>query len=210
MWHDRKISAGLEWENEIDTYLQKAHIILLLISPDFLASQYCFSIEMKQAIERHERGEARVIPIILRPVYWQGAPFGKLEVLPTDAKPVTGAYWHNQDEAFFSVAEGIRKVVEEMVKKRSAAPNPTTKSDEKVSLSQTERFKFKSMNFLLTTARHESCLTQAQLAQKLDVPALSISRWESGRTIPSPYYRKKLCELYGKTPEELGWDFNNS
>ena len=113
-WHDRKISAGQEWANEIDERLNTADIILLLISPDFLASEYCYGIEMEHALERHERGEARVIPVILRKVYWQGASFGKLQALPTDARPVMSSSWHNQDEAFFNVAEGIRKVVEEI------------------------------------------------------------------------------------------------
>ncbi|MFL5628042.1 MAG: toll/interleukin-1 receptor domain-containing protein [Ktedonobacteraceae bacterium] len=111
-WHDRKIDAGQEWANEINEHLNAADIILLLVSPDFLASNYCYSIEMKRALERHERGEARVIPVIIRPVYWQGAPIGKLQALPKDAKPVTS--WNNQDEAFFNVAEGIRKIVEEI------------------------------------------------------------------------------------------------
>src|SRR5260370_30315226 len=77
-WHDRDISAGTDWEQEIDSHLNTAQVILLLISPDFMASDYCFSIEMKQALERHEAGEARVIPIILKPVDWSGAPFSRL------------------------------------------------------------------------------------------------------------------------------------
>jgi predicted phosphodiesterase len=116
-WHDRKIGAGKEWENKIEEHLNTADIILLLISPDFLASDYCYSNEMNRALERHERGEANVIPIILRRVYWQGAQFGKLQALPTDGKPVTGPSWHNQDEAFFNVVEGIRKAVEEIRKR---------------------------------------------------------------------------------------------
>src|SRR6266567_4739155 len=108
VWHDREISAGTEWEREIDKHLNSAQIILLMVSPDFMDSDYCYSIEMKRAMERHERGEARVIPVILRPVYWQGAPFGKLQALPTDAKPITS--WANKDEALFDVAEGIRLV----------------------------------------------------------------------------------------------------
>lgn len=75
---------------------------------------------MKQAMERHERGESRVIPIILRPVYWQKAPFGKLQALPTDARPVTSSKWHTQDEAFFDVAEGIRVAIEELIAKDEA------------------------------------------------------------------------------------------
>src|SRR5450755_1303817 len=78
-WYDRKILAGQEWSDEIDKHINSADIILLLISPDFMASSYCYSVEVKQAIERHERGEAYVIPVILRPVYWQRAPFGKLQ-----------------------------------------------------------------------------------------------------------------------------------
>src|SRR5216684_9393103 len=79
VWHDRDISAGTEWEREINQRLNEAEIILLLVSPDFMDSDYCYGIEMKRAIERHQRGEALVIPVILRPVYWQGAPFGKLQ-----------------------------------------------------------------------------------------------------------------------------------
>ncbi len=111
-WHDRKIVPGQEWADEINEHLNTADIILLLVSPDFLASDYCYGIEMKRALERHEAGNAKVIPIILRKVHWQGALFGKLQALPTDAKPVTSRGWHNQDEAFFNVAEGIRKIVE--------------------------------------------------------------------------------------------------
>ena len=65
-------------------------------------------------MERHARGEARVIPIILRRVYWQGAPFGKLQALPMDGKAITSAFWHNLDEAFYDAAKGIRKVIDEL------------------------------------------------------------------------------------------------
>src|SRR5437660_9443715 len=81
-WYDRDISAGKEWEQEIDTHLTTSHIILLLISPDFVASDYCYGIEMKCALERHEARNARVIPILLKSVDWQGTPFRKLQVLP--------------------------------------------------------------------------------------------------------------------------------
>src|SRR5712692_10537591 len=72
LWYDRKISAGTEWEPEIDIHLKQAQIVLLLISPDFMDSDYCYGIEMQKAIERPQRGEARVIPILLRHVYWRG------------------------------------------------------------------------------------------------------------------------------------------
>ncbi|SRR6266702_1460580 len=113
-WHDVDISPGVEWEKEINKHLNTAKIILLLVSPDFMVSEYCYSKEMLRAMERHDQGEARVVPISLRPTHWKGAPFGKLQALPTDAKPVTDPTWHNLDIALFNVAEGIRKVVEEI------------------------------------------------------------------------------------------------
>ena len=112
MWHDANISPGAEWEKEIDKHLNTAQIILLLVSPDFMASEYCYSKEMMRAMERHERGEARVIPILLRPVDWKGAPFGKLQVLPTDAQPITK--WQNRDDAFLDIATEIKKVAEDL------------------------------------------------------------------------------------------------
>jgi hypothetical protein len=113
VWYDHEISAGTEWKQAIDTHISTANVILLVVSPDFLNSDYCYSIEMKQAIERHKRGEARVIPVILRPVYYAKTPFAKLQPLPANGKPVTGPGWYNLDEAFFDVIEGIRKVIEQ-------------------------------------------------------------------------------------------------
>jgi hypothetical protein len=88
-WNDEEITAGRDWEKEVNIHLNTAQIILLLISSDFLDSDYCYSVEMKRALERHEAGEALVIPIILRPVHWADAPFGKLQALPKHGRPVT-------------------------------------------------------------------------------------------------------------------------
>jgi hypothetical protein len=112
-WYDRDISGGTVWKQQIDSHLDTARIILLLVSPDFITSDYCYDIEMKRALERHKVGEARVIPVILRPTdNWHSAPFGRLQALPRDAKPINK--WSNRDEAFADVARGIRKVVEEL------------------------------------------------------------------------------------------------
>ena len=108
-WHDRKITAGSEWAGQIDQHLEQAKIILLLISADFLASDYCYDIELNLAMERHRQREAVVIPVILRPVDWQGTDFRGLQALPQNAKPVT--IWNNQDEAFADISKGIREVV---------------------------------------------------------------------------------------------------
>ncbi len=103
IWADTDIGAGVEWERELEKHLNTSQIILLLISSDFMNSDYCYSTEMKRAMERHEQGEARVIPIFLRPTDWKGAPFVKLQALPTDAKPVTDPYWVTQDRAFIKI-----------------------------------------------------------------------------------------------------------
>ncbi|HEY1348002.1 MAG TPA: FxSxx-COOH system tetratricopeptide repeat protein [Ktedonobacteraceae bacterium] len=113
-WHDRMIAAGIEAEKEIDDHLQTADIILLLISASFLASDYCYSREMQRALDRHRRGHARVIPLILRPVDWTDAPFSHLQVLPTGGMPVDGPAWRNHDEAFANISEGIRRVIKEL------------------------------------------------------------------------------------------------
>jgi tetratricopeptide (TPR) repeat protein len=123
VWLDRKIGEGGEWKKEIDEQLESADVILLLISPDFIASDYCYDIEMKRAMDRHDAGEAVVIPVFLRPVIWKGAPFGKLNALPTDARPVTS--WPDRDEAFVIVSEGIQRAVETLYVKRQANQSTT-------------------------------------------------------------------------------------
>jgi TIR domain len=110
-WSDYEISPGTDWEKEIDTQLNTADIILLLVSPDFMASDYCYGIEMQRAIERHERGEAKVIPVILRPIGWQDTPLGKLQALPRNGKPIVDRNWHKRDYALHDVEEGLKTVI---------------------------------------------------------------------------------------------------
>ena len=119
-WHDRHILPGADWSQDIDEHLERASLILLLISADFLASDYCYGIEMQRALERHKANEARVIPILLRPVDWDKAPFAHLQALPTGAKPVST--WRNRDAAFTDVAAGIRRVIDEIPSLVASAP----------------------------------------------------------------------------------------
>ncbi|WP_437311456.1 TIR domain-containing protein [Sorangium sp. So ce388] len=109
-WHDRRIGAGDEWASQIDTNLDEAEVILLLVSADFLASDYCFDKEMKRALARHDAGQARVIPVVLRKADWRSAPFARLLALPKDGRPVT--LWQDRDEAWTDVALGIRRAIE--------------------------------------------------------------------------------------------------
>jgi len=114
-WQDRAIEAGTEWDAEIKARLESAGLILLLITPRFIASEYCFDKEMQRSMERHAAGTARVIPIIMKPCDWQDTAFSKLQVLPKDAKPVTS--WNDPDEALLDVVKGIRRAVDSLTRK---------------------------------------------------------------------------------------------
>ena len=122
-WHDRKLVAGQEWEDTINEHLESAKVILLLISPDFFASDYAYGKELRRALERHETGEAVVIPILVRPTLYKGEQFSKLQMLPENAKAVTA--WSNRDAAWVSVVAGINAAIEKLRdRKRSLAPSP--------------------------------------------------------------------------------------
>jgi hypothetical protein len=108
-WHDRRITAGQEWRAEIQSEFERADVILLLFSPDFIFSQYCYDVEATRALVRHSKGECVVIPIIIRPCEWLETPFGELQALPRDGRPVSK--WADPDEAFLDVARGIRALV---------------------------------------------------------------------------------------------------
>ena len=111
-WHDRRIGAGEEIDKAISDNLTAADIILLLISPDFINSDYCYDREMTAAMERHERGEAIVIPVILRACQWHGAPFGKLNATPPDGRPITQAV--DRDQAFLEVANAVQAAAKKL------------------------------------------------------------------------------------------------
>ncbi len=111
-WHDFMITPGEEWEKVIDTQLNEADIIVLLVSPHFIASDYCYGKEMVRALERHDKGEARVIPVLARPADWTRAPFSKIQLLPSNSHAITR--WPERDSAFEDVAHGIRAIVEKL------------------------------------------------------------------------------------------------
>ena len=108
-WYDGDIVPGTQWQSQIIEHLNRADVILLLISADFMASDFCYSVQLEQAIARHNAHQAHVIPILLRPTDWQGAPFAELKMLPTDAKAVTK--WPSHDDAFEDVVQGIRQAI---------------------------------------------------------------------------------------------------
>src|SRR6266700_628198 len=111
-WHERNIGLGREWSREIDPDLDTAQIILLLVSPDFVHSEYCYSLEMKHALQKHAARQARVIPIMLRPIIdWEDTPFTGIPTLPTYGTPVTT--WPDRQEALLNVVKGIEAAARE-------------------------------------------------------------------------------------------------
>jgi len=115
-WHDRKIIPGEEWDKKIKDELENAQIILLLVSVDFLSSNYCYDIEIKRAVERHDKGEAVLIPIMLRKCDWNETSFSKIQALPKNAKPVKN--FEDEDEAFYSIVEGIKSSIAQLKKRK--------------------------------------------------------------------------------------------
>lgn len=118
-WHDRRIGAGKWVDHEISEHLELADIILLLVSPYFIASDYCYDVEMNRAIERHKHGKACIIPVILHPCDWQHLPFGKLMATPTDGKPLSK--FSNLHDGFLEITTAVRKAAEEMQGESSTA-----------------------------------------------------------------------------------------
>lgn len=120
VWHDRRIGAGEEFAAEIDQHIETDDIILLLVSADFIASDYCYEIEMKRALERHDAGDAIVIPVILRACEWKETQFGKLNASPPDGKPIT--QFADRDQAFLEVARAVRAATSRLAKAKPAQP----------------------------------------------------------------------------------------
>lgn len=120
-WNDRNILPGEIWTDQVDENIETADIIVFLISADFLASGYCDGAEVRRAIQRHEEGGARVVPVILRSTNWASSPFGQLPVLPKDGQPIT--LWSDRDSAWNNVSNGIEALANSL--RRPAGPDPT-------------------------------------------------------------------------------------
>ncbi len=170
-WHDREIGAGKEWNGEINEHLNSADVILLLISSDFLASAYCYDVEMKRAMERHEAGDARVVPVILRACDWTGAPFSRLQAFPKDALPVKK--WVDRDEAFLDVAEGIRKAVEELVVDSPAEEHPQERTSYMVKPAIGSQYLYLAP-YLCDRSEQETCLEETLNEHRSHRPFVAI------------------------------------
>ena len=119
VWNDRGIDPGDEWDAEIRGAVREADVILLLVSAAFLASDYIHTVELAEALSRHERGEAVVVPVVLKPCHWQVAAFAKLQALPRNALPVS--QWPDEDEALAAIAEALYQTVARVQARKRAA-----------------------------------------------------------------------------------------
>jgi tetratricopeptide (TPR) repeat protein len=164
-WYDRQILPGMEWKIEIEKQLTSARIIVLLISADFFYSDYCYSTEMKRALQRHELGEAWVLPVILRSVDWKEAPFAHLQCLPHNGRPITT--WSNRDEAFLSVAQGIRDVVNRLRTDPPLVKEQSKREQSEEALNTKERW-LEEGNNLYNAGNHEGALAAYDRALLLD------------------------------------------
>ena len=113
VWNDRELIAGQEWDAAIMAELAAADVILLLVSVDFNASDFIWDKELASAMQRHEAGSARVVPIILRRCQWSSMPYAKLQALPRNGAPVMD--YDNRDDAFTEVAVELEKLVDQLL-----------------------------------------------------------------------------------------------
>jgi len=113
-WHDRMIPPGSKWKSQIDKRINRAKVILLFMSPHFIESKYCYEVEGQIALERHQSKDAIVVPVILRPCAWEASPFGNLQALPKNAKPIST--WPNIDEVTLAVAKSVMELIGESKK----------------------------------------------------------------------------------------------
>ncbi len=114
VWYDGEIDAGQDWEAAIKNALHNANIILLLISADFLNSDYAYEVEMEKALAMHEQGKAEVIPVILRNCPWKRTPFAKFQALPKDGVPASSRKWLDVDEPYHQIADGVGEIADRL------------------------------------------------------------------------------------------------
>ncbi|MBQ7795462.1 MAG: toll/interleukin-1 receptor domain-containing protein [Lachnospiraceae bacterium] len=109
-WNDSELLVGTMIDDEINKHLEHDDIIILLVSADFINSDYCYGIEMEKAIERCKKGECKIVPVILRPCLWKETPLKKLLCLPRDGKAIS--MYENEDSAYLEVVTALNKIIE--------------------------------------------------------------------------------------------------
>ncbi len=164
IWYDGKIDPGTVWEEAIKTNLNKADIVLLLISADALASEFFYDKEMKIALERHEKKETVVIPVILRSCPWEHTPLSALQTLPQDGKPVTK--WVDEADAYTDVFKGINRTIERIRNKRNLAFTKILKTQRDKELAEEKRRKAEERATLKAKRKAENAVRNEERKQQ--------------------------------------------
>ncbi|MEO5681582.1 MAG: TIR domain-containing protein [Chitinophagaceae bacterium] len=123
IWEEGMIEAGRNWNQEIKNKISEADLVIMLISADFLASEYIYGEEVQEAFKKHEEGRARILPVIIRACNWQDTPFAKFQVVPRSARPVSS--WESKDEAYLDIARTVRIISEQFISERQTIELPT-------------------------------------------------------------------------------------
>ena len=191
-WHDRKIEPGKNWKNEISQHLHNSTIIIFLISASFINSDYCVEVEAKTAFEKHLKGEALLIPIVIRPTHWNDSEFANIQSLPKDSKPVTA--WENADMAWLDVVQGIKVALSEFKPENNMKKiiNPGSQSD----ISPTE-YIFKWLNDTEITLTHRN-VTKISLDQIFITPDLEIKNETRKDDLKSYYDANDILTRWDK------------
>jgi len=116
IWSDNMIAGGQDWNEEIFSKLRGSQIILLLVSPDFIASEFSYEKEMKEALIMHDHKQALVVPVMLRVVKEEGHPFTKIQTLPSAPRFISE--WPDRDAAFTNVIAGLEVSIQQFIKNR--------------------------------------------------------------------------------------------
>ncbi|RML69891.1 Toll-interleukin receptor [Pseudomonas syringae pv. syringae] len=124
-WTDKDVTAGEEWRNKIERNLEEAEIIILLISPDFMHSGYCYDVEMGKALQHHREKKAKVIPVYIRATDVKGSIIAELQGLPEDRRPIN--QWDDKDGAWKNVVEGLRLSIAEYLQAKPMHVETTPK-----------------------------------------------------------------------------------
>lgn len=191
VWTDRELIAGDHWEPEIKKQLQNADLILMLVSSDYFDSDYIHAVELREAIERHERGEARVVPVIVRPCAWEtDTVVNSLQVLPTDGVPVNDTrHWHTREAAWVDVVRGVRRTLQQLADERSeneAARQAAEKAEAERRAAEEQR----AREAAETRRREEAARSEAEARRQAEAEAAR---------------RREQAEAERRTAEENTW-----
>lgn len=208
VWTDNEITAGQNVKNAINTSLSGSKLFLALLSPSYIASNYCYEVEFKSALKMQEKGELIIIPIIIEPCDWHNTPFKDLLALPKDGKPIST--WDNINTAFLGVIQGIRKVLSkegEADKAVSATFTPRMpKSNYRVKkdFDSIEKMEFLNTTFMQVTGLLSRYLDEVKELENIKAHVFSVSENEFNAILVNRNKIATECKLsFSKKGENI-------